>query len=177
MSELKRVDILEKPINAWLKKNNFEEISAKLGFDFCYLWDEEQVRFGLFVPSEVPAIWNYRLRKWGCENFYGDFVTAFLHEVGHHNTLHLCNDFQYLYSMIMKRLIQFIPSKTLRNYIYFGLPIEKIATKWAIHYMNTHAKECEALRDTAFNSMNEFFKINECDENVFKELLNMEIAS
>ena len=170
MSTLKGVKTFENSINAWLKENDFGDLHATLGFDFSYLACDNEIRVGLFVPNEVPQIWYNRLKKWGCETIYGDFATALLHEIGHHHTLETCTNFEYLYSMFMKKLIALIPNKFLKNYLYFGLPIEKIATMWAIDFMNENPDKCEKLRLVAMESMNRFFEENECEELVFEEL-------
>lgn len=163
MSELKGTKALDKSINSWLKKNGFD-VDASLHTDFCYDEMEEKIYYGLFITENAEEVWKDLLAKWGLKTYYDTFVTCFLHELGHHYTLHLCSNFEYNFSMIMKLILKLIPSYTIQNKIYYSLPIEKIATKWAINYMNEHPKETTELQKRAKKSIGKFLKDNGYEE-------------
>lgn len=163
MNRLIYTNELKQAFDEWLATCGFD-VKTELSTDFAYGEDNEIIYFGFFITENSECVWNKLVEKWGLKTNYGTFVGCFLHELGHHHTLYLCSNFEYVYSMIVKQVIKILPFPKLRNRIYFSLPIEKIATQWAIHYMNTHPYECEWLKNLSQTEINKFMELNEVED-------------
>lgn len=102
----------------------------------CSYWAYDSINeVILFVPNETEsaeavAFYNFCISQ-GLKTDCGLFIMSFFHELGHYVTQN--EDFPILKS-----------KKTL--YGYFSAPIEISATKWAIHFIDTHADEIMKLK-------------------------------
>lgn len=159
---LKYKNEFENTFNTWLKSHKFD-IETELATDFAYCDSEEKIYMGLFIVDGVEGVWKKQLEKWGCKNYYGVFTTCFLHELGHYHTLYYFNNTEMFFDKFLKRLLNLIPNLSFRNYLYFNLPVEKVATQWAIDYMNEHPIITKRLSIMAENEIKEFLEQNEVE--------------
>lgn len=102
------------------------------------------------------------LNKNGLTNL---FTLSFLHELGHHITLADFSTFRDKCSEIEKKLINILPlTESVRHKIYFRLPIERVATKWAVDFCATHPKDIEKLNKKLQLAFKEFYNGIEIEE-------------
>lgn len=76
---------------------------------------------------------------------YSDMLLGVLHEIGHIYTIEQADESEYLqdvdllYKLREKDLI----SAEQMNYFYLRLPLESLATKWAIDFININKAFCD----------------------------------
>jgi len=76
---------------------------------------------------------------------YNDLLLGILHEIGHIYTIEQVSESEYLqdidllYGLREKNLI----SAEQMNYFYLRLPLESVATKWAIEFTKLNPMFCE----------------------------------
>ena len=163
MNKLIYTNELKQAFDEWLATCGFD-VETKLSTDFAYGMDNETIYFGFFITENAEKVWNELIAKWGLEKNYGSFTTCFLHELGHHHTLYYFSNTEMFFNDLIKKLLNLVPIISFRNYLYFNLPVEKIATQWAIHYMNTHPYECEWLKNLSQTEINKFMELNEVED-------------
>lgn len=111
--------------------DDFEDVV--LGLDFsCYPTTNE---IQIAVIASAVSVGNFR------ENLYSrtqvrdisEFTWSLLHEVGHCKSWHLMNDRTINHCRNIKRKIE---RGSLPRDTYYGLTDERIATDWAIRFVN-----------------------------------------
>ena len=88
------------------------------------------------------------------------FTWSFLHEVGH------CMTWNYLNKRI-KNHCQYVERKIERGSIsplvYYTLTTERVATDWAIDFVENNHKLVKAFDNNILNAINDFYLENEID--------------
>ena len=123
---------------------NSEEIDveADYGLDFCYDYTESKVYYSFLIPDRSGEWLMEFAKEHGLKYDCGSFFLSFFHEVGHHLTIDLLDEDEEEYSSDMKKSLS---STREDNFIYFNLPDEKIATEWAINYINNNKEKLSEL--------------------------------
>ena len=119
-----------------------EYIEVKSDNRFCVDIDEEII----FIPKKLDdneeLIWSNFLK----EEFkvdYNPYVMSILHEIGHIATYteHLNTERELTYFLLQMKYEEdnFVDF----NREYFKIPMEFLATEWAINYYRDHKEECD----------------------------------
>ena len=76
---------------------------------------------------------------------YGDLLLGVLHEIGHIYTIDQVNEEEYLQdtSLLQALQEQDLISSEQMNVLYLRLPLESIATKWAIDFAMNNKEFCD----------------------------------
>lgn len=136
-------DLLEKECVKFCRKNNFD-VKIDMGNEFVYYIEEKTVSVSILVDSRIDGYFLDNAYKMGLSYNCGDFILGFLHEIGHHFTL---SDISRRQSIRINKTKERIDGwKKKDNYRYFQLLDERIATQWAINYINNNK---ETLREFA----------------------------
>ena len=148
-------------INKWLASHNFE-CTCELGEsedDFCYDHSTETIYIGTLAENSVKPFMKYAKSL----GFYINApieVLAFLHELGHYNTLDFIDDEVLDRDEFIKTLMEKVPNTNLtvkaKYFIYHRLAMEKAATLWAINYANTHPAEVIVLSNLLLPTVTEY---------------------
>lgn len=142
----------------WIYKNGFDEIGLCFGQDFAYVLLEDG-RFGIQIGTEgYPEVGRYFeqfLYEYGLE-YMGiyDPVLAFLHELGHAQTLNYFSDLELKFFELAKESID-SESEYDRFVHYWSLPDEFAANMWAINFINEHKDAVDKLCQIYWENWNE----------------------
>jgi hypothetical protein len=137
------------------------EIVVESGNDFSCCIIDKNISIPLLADiretenflKSIAKITKHNI-KYNCVNKIDSNLISFLHEIGHIQT-----DQQDLISNIGRKLANFIYkySKTVGAFIYYNLPEEKRASKWAVDYISTHYAKVKAFQVVLRNKYNKFY--------------------
>lgn len=136
-------DLLIEIVDEFLKPFG---IDSDFDSDFFYDPEDERVYFSIIISERSDRLFKEYIAKEFNFNVENTFLISLLHEVGHFYTLPLFSkeEMKKSYrdkSKIEKALEKNDDDATFSS--YFDLDVEKVATKWAIEYYQTHTKRCD----------------------------------
>lgn len=109
-----------------------------------YTTDEELIAF-------IDETYETNIRPWY-------FIFCLLHEVGHHMTVDQLTEEDFAFEVAMRNQILGMLDPEKHNDIYFRLPAEDLANRWAINYIANHERECWEFQRKCFAVMAHIFK-------------------
>lgn len=114
---------------------------ACYGNQFAYLPDEEIIVFTCEEPIETNVEWKKFLKNTFDFNLTAEnvFTMSILHELGHHYTVGYFSDEDWESQALEKGLEDLEGAELMQA--YYNLPIEKIATEFAVKVYNENPKE------------------------------------
>lgn len=137
-------------------------------FKYVKRFGVKKVHYGLNFECALPSkIVYYTFKKYNTDkmiedfikNTYGydiseySFIFSLLHEVGHCVTYNQLSKKDIDFENIMREsLVALTGDFTKANLVYFTLPSERLATEWALKYIDEHTQEC-------WNAQQEFFEV------------------
>ena len=136
----KDLDAIKNVINDFLLPF---ELNCEIGTDFSYYYNDNLVEVSLVTIDRASKNFLDFVEK-EFNFIHADiFLWSLLHEIGHHETLDDLDDDAYELSQEIKRNLQTDNNikDEVRDYIYFNLYDEYIATEWAANYMEEHYQE------------------------------------
>ena len=136
-------------LNLWLKYNGFDCLCDQGENDFEYDNEEEIIYCGTLADNCEDKFTCFA-KSLGLYRYADIRTLAFLHELGHYNTMNYLTKKQELVSALGKALINAVPTfnetiAAIKYFIYYRLPIEKVATEWAVEYANDHPADLATL--------------------------------
>ena len=145
---------LEKRISKFLKPFGIKR--AKCGKSFFYHPASGTVHFTILRYDDDKELIDFVNEKYGVdiEPFY--FIFSLLHEVGHHFTIDQLTEEQWAQEAFMRELV--FPNREYEHKIYFDLPAEDLADRWAIEYIDQHLQECWDFQLRCFKNMEHIYK-------------------
>lgn len=128
-------------LNKFLEDNGIE-CTADIDTDFNYSYSKSIAYYALVVPDRISKLFNsfFEVVSYGIEADI--FLTSWLHEVGHNETMDLISEEDYQYSEERKKELTSSDEDCL---LYFNLPIEIAATNWAIKFIKENTDAVAAL--------------------------------
>jgi hypothetical protein len=122
--------------NLWLEEFGFSTRVDGQGI-WGYALEMDTIEIEIYEDAENIAYWESFLYDYlNFSTHYGVFVTSFLHELGHAQTIEFFTDEDIQLS-----------HKALSPFEYFESPIEIAATSWAINYMKEHREQVNLLAE------------------------------
>lgn len=121
----------EKKINNIFSKTLDDGITIKLNSDDSYSFDKRIIYFGVLRSTEADNNFVTNLKQ-TCPDILDlpAYMYCILHEIGHSKTHdYLIKDDRQVRATIMEKGT---------DAEYFALPAEKVATEWAIEYIQKH---------------------------------------
>ena len=163
--KLKKVSKINQVLNEFLAE--FDAV-CDMGSDFCYWNSESLIHYTLVISERQNTHFMDNFNKLAPDINCDVFLASFLHELGHHETLHMFDDADEAYcrdykEMLHSRLINEIPIGEAEAEIYrqyFNLPDEYEATMWAIEYMRENADKVKELWEKIKVAIMDFYKAN-----------------
>lgn len=168
--ELKGLNLIKIALEYWLKKYNFSARIRKMDTDFFWYWSDNTISYSLFTPEEAMEPWADLLNELGCKYNIDVFFSSFLHELGHSATYYEFDDDEIDACDEIKALLRDEPSSFAEDvhWVYFHLPVEIEATRWAVNYINTYPERVKELIDLVGKTVRLFYKLNDVvDEDSF----------
>ena len=122
-------------IQNWLQKYNMPKINLDFSQDFAFDFKSDTLYIGVEAFEDVDEYFNEYLEKHGFEweNVPAP-VLAFLHELGHANTIHDFNDSQIVFFDFCKQLANQQDDEKEAMFAYWDVPDEYAANRWLIDF-------------------------------------------
>ena len=142
-------------LNAWLEKNGFIGVKAEENDVFAYNMTKRVIYMGKELESGVENFPEF-LDKNGCD-YAADvllYMLAFLHELGHFNTIHSYSEMELLLFDAMKIVNGRDENLSIKEkaFVYWSVPDEWDANNWEIQYL---------MNEDNFPALNELYEIME----------------
>ena len=137
---------------------DFEEIELNTEF-FCYPTTNEIFISVLASANAVKEFMDTLSARTSIDDI-SEFTWSLLHEVGHCQTWHMMNQRTINHCKHTKRKIE---RGSIPSVAYYTLTDERIATDWAIRYVEQNHKAVKAFDKMALALLTEFFVSNEVD--------------
>lgn len=136
-------------------------ITATLTSNF-WMSEKNQLLSYSLVPDKCDKDFcDYVNKTFGC-NFQPNTIELFelsiLHEVGHFKTFKCFSDDAKAYNQLCKWFIDKIPFYHLSNKLYFNLPLERMATEWAINFIRKCPNRMKYLERNIYTDVQDFYK-------------------
>ena len=133
---------LERVLNRFLKKQGFDCVAREDDY-FFYGYARSVICFTTKSDERMDRLFREFAVRLGLEIECGDFLLAFFHELGHHETMDLIEEEDYFFSQDVKGTLTASDNDCE---IYFNLPDEIEATLWAIDYINANEEIIKKLK-------------------------------
>lgn len=146
MEEKRAYDLIEKVI-AELQNYCDEEmltVTVTHGDSFAWYNGTPIIKIN-FLEDFQSDLFMKNAKKQGLEKDMGHFLTAFFHEIGHYYTDNWLTKAEAKQCDKIKKKLN--GEKEEDNFIYFTTYDEKIATDWAIDYINENYEKLNKLLD------------------------------
>lgn len=131
--------------------NNFVaqfDCEAELGDEFLYFGSDNTITYTLLIGELSDRVWKKYIKDNYNYEMTNVFLFSLLHEIGHHHTMgqfsrKLQNDEDKKVARIEKDLSHSNCEEldTLLYLEYYDLPMEKVATEWAVKYAKNHKRK------------------------------------
>ena len=120
--------------------------------DFVYDTDNKMIYYGLLVQEDADRYFMDFIHSLAPEITIDVFLMSVLHELGHHMTLDQITDEVYEQCFRDKLFLSEMADNPYSSFTmehihkeYFNIPVERVATEWAIDYIRGHVEELKAL--------------------------------
>lgn len=130
-------------LDNYLMENDFE-VTTEIGLDFEYYYAESKIVYSLVTTEKTDRLFKEFAKANGLKVDCGIFLLSFFHELGHNETI------DYIDQKTEKRCSKIKKGLTTSEkdcIIYFNLEDEKIATDWAINYINNNTEKIKKLAE------------------------------
>ncbi len=168
MNELKGIAKINHFLNEFLLEF---DVSVCLGLDFGYSMSHHVIEYALAVTEKEDKFFMDNFHRLAPDIKCDTFLISFLHELGHHMTMpHLSPEdlhCQKIVGELQDELDEEGITEEKEREIhqkYYNLPIEKVATEWAINYMRENTEKIAHFWKGFQEIVQEFYKINNITE-------------
>ena len=134
--------------------------SVDLSTDFYCYPNTKEIYISVLAPATALDDFIANLETRTQINDISVFTWSFLHEVGHCMTWNYINKRTQHHCEYVKRKIE---RGSLDYLLYYGLADEKIATDWAIRFVENNHKLVKAFDRMVMNEITNFYIDNEID--------------
>ena len=138
--------------------DDIESIDFSTDF-YCYP-NTKEIYISVLAPETALDEFITNLHTRTDINDISDFTWSFLHEVGHCMTWNYLNKRTQHHCEYVKRKIE---RGSLDYLLYYALADEKIATDWAIGFVECNHKLVKAFDRMVMNEITNFYLENEID--------------
>ena len=167
--------LFKNAIMEWLTENGLTNVkSVKFTDDFRYDLDTHIVKFGMWSLYEIGDWFEEYLCEHGCK--YVDIpkpILAFLHEVGHSETIDNFSNEEIAWCHILKKTTTDKDTYKETAYRYWSIPDEAFANEWVVNFINTHI---EAIMDLYTIYEYYYEETRKEFKSFYNKKLNMEIV-
>lgn len=140
----KYAETLEKHVRKFVRR--FGVTRAICTNEFEYFPAGNTVCFTIFAYDTDHDFVQFIHKKYNFNIFKWFFTFCILHEIGHKMTLPQLTDEEMHFEEIARNgilpLVQEDKDNDKINALYFNLPAEDLANRWAIDYITTHEEQC-----------------------------------
>lgn len=135
---------ITKILDNYLMENEFE-LSTRCELDFAYYYAESVVAYSLVTTERTDRLFMEFAKANGLTYDCGIFLLSFFHEVGHDQTIdEVTPNMEKKCSQVKSKLHEDNEEDCLK---YFDVYDEKLATLWAIDYLNSNREKIAELAE------------------------------
>lgn len=135
--------------------DEFEYISLPITED-CIIY---YIGWSFLYSDSHDELFNKYLKFIGLEYNFPTFLMSLLHEVGHHKTLGNEYDYNKMIDITKyKKYFHIKNTKELELLIYYNIPDEYMASKWAVQFANSHSISLTILSYILYPLINYAYK-------------------
>lgn len=147
----------------WLRQNGFNDVkTVMLAEEFGYEIDSHIINFGVCSLDIIGDWFEDFLLDNGCQ--YHDIpkpLLAFLHELGHNQTVYDFSTEEVAWCRLLKNTIDPEHGREHCNR-YWSIPDEMIANEWVVSFINNHITAIINL----FEIYNKWWSLMEKQDNI-----------
>jgi len=115
-------------------KNEFEYINVPISDEIRMCW----INWTYLYSDIHDNLFENYLAFLGLEYDFPTFILSFLHEVGHHKVGDVKNYSNMIMITLYKNLFNINRKEDLDLLVYYNMPDECEASKWAVNFINKH---------------------------------------
>ena len=134
-------------------------VTVKVDTEFSYYYDTDIITYCpyQFYPEQAEEFAGFVEKTYNFDIRPHYFMFSLLHEIGHSMTMDLLGANELQTEAFLRELIHASDEK-LGNEMYFNLPSERMANKWAVEYFNDHRKMCLRIEKRLQKMLNHYYK-------------------
>lgn len=147
--------MLKKDIEKWLINNGFQVRIAQ-DTEYSYNFYEKIIYIGGDTVKTTAELFKHCLKQLGCLRVqeFNIHTLAFLHELGHYNTVSSFKNEELIFFATIKEIIATLHNddEKTANLKYWNIPDELAANNWVVDFINTHypiAKKLDTIMTLA----------------------------
>lgn len=167
MNKLHGIKKMDKTMRKAFYQATGINLPMKLDSDFYYIPEKEKVRYSIIMSTRADYNFQKFLKTYFHLSIQSDielFCISVLHEFGHFITYdNIAEDDFILSKKEQEKIEQALienPDDDVIYSRYFLLPLEIMATMWAVEFITTHGNEFKTLTIKVQKNLNKFFKKN-----------------
>lgn len=137
-------------VKNWLETNGFDcDVAAHE--DFCYSVSKNTIYCGTVADNSVIPFYRFA-KSLGLSNDVSIEVIAFLHELGHSQCDKYMTSWQGLKDALGRKILMGTAPRTelsaqIRYFFYHRMYREKMATAWAINFIENNKEQTAILAE------------------------------
>ena len=147
------------------------ELKADMGTEFCYWITDNKIEYSLMMPAVAEDHFMRNFNLLAPDIDCDSFLASFLHELGHHQTLEMIEDDQFIECINAKREIAIkgeaegLSEETIweLHKQYFDLPDEYEATMWAINFIRDNIEKIRVFWKKVSDAIMNFYFENDIE--------------
>lgn len=133
---------ITKVLDNYLEENDFE-VTTEIGLDFAYYYADSKIVYSLVTTEKTDRLFMNFAKENGLKTDCGIFLLSFFHELGHNETIDYIDTKTEKACAKIKKSLRANNEEDCKK--YFNVEDEKIATMWAIDYINNNTEKIEKL--------------------------------
>ena len=145
--------------------------TSRLGVEFGYLERKNLIEYAVAIEPVSDGAFMANFHRLAPEINCDTFLISFLHELGHHMTMPDLTEEDYWYCVDTVDVLEEeittpgLPKERIMeiHQQYYDLPIERMATDWAIEYIFDNVEKVAALWNRLQPAIMEFYRLNEVE--------------
>ena len=155
---------LDKNVSRFLRHFGINKARRNERTSFCYDPNTRNIYYSVYQRSEDASHTEWIKEKYGFDVSDYVFLFAILHEVGHHMTLDQLTEEQMQMEDFTRRFLlpqmeeEGMPVEII-NEVYYNLPAEDLANRWAFEYMAKNWKRCLQFNNKCVSILQHMIKV------------------
>lgn len=146
---------IDRILNRWLKAHGYT-IRVFASTEFAWYWNEDKISYVPFEEEEIDTRFMAFAKSLGLRVDCGSFIVSFFHELGHYETE---DDLDYLQEQYCEDVKDTLDKDSVKDLmVYFNLDDEKMATQWAVDFINENVDDVGELAIELSKAFTKFYK-------------------
>lgn len=155
---MKFTSTLNKKVKKFVKKFGITAVLSDK--DFAFYPVNNLLTYSIYRYDNDHELVDFVEEKYNVNIKDYFFVFSLLHEIGHHKTWRNFTEQELNQDSFLREVIHAIAnySHSDANLMYFNLPTEDAANRWAIEYIDSHLEECWKFQNRCMKILRHVYK-------------------